>query len=461
MEHADFSTILLAAGRGVRMQSALPKVLHPVAGDPMVLRILRELRAVSKGEVRVVVGYGENLVRQVVEPTGAVCFRQTDPKGTADAVRSAQPDTLEGAVLILNGDHPLISRQDIKAIYDEFKKDPDAILLATAKLDEPKNYGRIVRHKGELRAIVEAKDASAETLKINEINTGIYMMPAQVLKELLPQINNQNAQKEFYLTDIIELAQAHNINLRTVDVHPRVSQGVNSQLELAAATKHVYAAKAQDLLEKGVILLDPNSTYVEETVQVGSSTVIYPNVFIKGETKIGEFCVLEPGVFLNNVEVASGVQLKAYTYIEGSVIGEKAVLGPIARIRPESDIGPNAKVGNFVELKKTKMGDGAKAGHLTYLGDAEVGARSNIGCGTITCNYAVDRKKYKTIIGEDVFVGSDSQFVAPIRVGDGAIIGSGSTITKDVPADALAVARGKQVTKEGYAKTINEKLNKD
>ncbi len=461
MKLADFSTILLAAGRGVRMQSALPKVLHPVAGDPMILRILREVRKVSDGEVRVVVGYGEQLVRQVVEPTGAVCYRQLDPKGTADAVRSAKPEDLDGAVLILNGDHPLISRQDIQAIYQEFKKDPDSILLATAKLKDPKNYGRIVRHKGELRAIVEAKDASAETLKINEINTGIYMMPASVLKELLPQIKNENAQKEFYFTDIIELAQQNNIKLRTVEVHSRVSQGVNSQIELALATKKVFRAKAKDLLEKGVILIDPKSTFVEEGVEVGPSTVIYPNVFIKGDTKIGEFCVLEPGVFIVNALIGDSVQLKANTYIESSKIGNKAVLGPFARIRPESEIGQNAKVGNFVELKKTKMGEGAKAGHLTYLGDAEIGANTNIGCGTITCNYAVDRKKYKTIIGENVFVGSDTQFVAPIEIGDGAIIGSGSTITKNVPADALAVARGKQINKEGYAKTLADKIKKD
>lgn len=443
------------------MRSALPKVLHPVAGDPMILRILRQVRQVSDGEVRVVVGFGENLVRQVVEPVGAICFRQIDPKGTADAVRSANPENLMGPILILNGDHPLIDKEDIQRIAQEYGKNPNSVLLATAKLKSPGNYGRIVRHKGQLHSIVEAKDASPETLKINEINTGIYMVPAKILNRLLPMIENNNAQKEFYLTDLIELARKEGIEVRTVDVDARVSQGVNSQKELALATRKVFLRKAQDLLDKGVILIDPKSTYVEETVEVGPSTVIYPGVFVKGSTQIGEFCVLEPGVFINNSEIQNGVQVKAYSYVEESLLKQKAIVGPYARIRPDSEVGVEARVGNFVELKKTKLGDGAKANHLTYLGDAEIGARTNIGCGTITCNYAVDRKKYVTKIGEDVFVGSDTQFVAPVDIGDRAIIGSGSTITKDVPADALAVARGKQVVKEGYAKKLKAEKKKD
>lgn len=461
MSKAEFSTILLAAGRGVRMQSALPKVLHPVAGDPMILRILRQVRAVSDGEVRVVVGYGENLVRQVVEPTGAICFRQVDPKGTADAVRAAQPENLLGPLLILNGDHPLIDKQDIQAIYQEFKKDPDCVLLATAELKNPGNYGRIVRHNGELHSIVEAKDASHETLKINEINTGIYMLSAKVLNELLPQVQSNNAQKEFYLTDIIELARQAKMSVRTVAVNPRVSQGVNSQKELALATKKVFYKKAQELLDKGVILIDPKTTYIEESVEIGSSTVIYPGVFIKGKTKIHDFCVLEPGVIINNALIENGVQVKAYSYIEDSTLKEKCIVGPYARVRPESEVGPEARIGNFVELKKTKMGRGSKANHLTYLGDADIGENTNIGCGTITCNYAVDRKKYRTEIGANVFVGSDTQFVAPIKVGDGAIIGSGSTITKNVPENALAVARAKQFTKMDYASKLKDKKTKD
>lgn len=432
------------------MASALPKVLHPVAGSPMVLRVLEQCRKAGAGEVRVVVGFGENLVRQVVEPAGGVCFRQVSQNGTADAVRAAQPETLEGPVLILNGDHPLIEADDIKKVVENFKETAGAITVVTAKLKKPGSYGRIVRSGGDVRAIVEAKDASAETLKINEVNTGIYMLDAKLLNQLLPMVKNQNAQKEFYLTDIISLGLESGIKVHGVKLNSRVAQGVNSQAELSIASRRVYARKVKALQESGVMIVDPRSTYVEDSVTVGASSVIYPGCFLRGRTEIGQFVVLEPNCMIHNAKIADSVQVRAGSYLEDCEVNTKAVLGPYARIRPETIIGAEAHIGNFVELKKVKFGDKAKANHLTYLGDAEVGEGSNIGCGTITCNYAVDRKKYKTIIGKNVFVGSDTQFIAPITVGDNAVIGSGSTITKDVPAQALAVARGKQFIKENY-----------
>lgn len=446
----SFSAIILAAGKGVRMNSSLPKVLHPVAGEPMILRILKQTRLAGAIEARVVVGYGENLVRQVVEPTGAVCMKQVQQNGTADAVRAAQPETLEGPVLIVNGDHPLITADDLRRVLEDFNNSTGQLTLVTAKVKKPASYGRIVRSKGELRAIVEAKDASAETLKINEVNTGIYMVDAGLLTKLLKRVTNNNAQKEFYLTDIISLAIEDKIPVSTVTLNSRVASGVNSQAELAAVTKKIFKRKVEELMTAGVLVLDPATTYIEDDVEIGASSVLYPNVFIKAGTRLGPFCVVEPGCFLQKVTAEEGVHLKAHSHMEDCVIRARAVVGPFARIRPETEIGRDARVGNFVEMKKVKFGDGAKAGHLTYLGDADIGEGTNIGCGTITCNYAADKKKYKTTIGKNVFVGSDTQFVAPIHVGDEAIIGSGSTITKDVPAKALAVARGKQIVKENY-----------
>lgn len=435
------------------MASALPKVLHPVAGSPMILRIIEQCRAAGASEIRVVVGFGEALVRQVVEPTGAFCHRQTDQKGTADAVRSADPASLSGPVLILNGDHPLIEADDIKKIVENFRNSPKGITLVTAKLKVPGNYGRVIRQNDQVRAIVEAKDSSAETLKVKEVNTGIYMLEASLLNELLPKIKNENAQKEFYLTDIISLSIAKGLVVTGYAADKRVASGVNSQVELAAATRRVFQRKARQLLDAGVMIIDPKTTYIEDSVQVGASCVIYPGCFLKGRTTVGQFAVLEPNCFLNNARVADSVQIRAGSYLEDCEIKSKAHVGPYARLRPGTVIGKDAHVGNFVEMKNVNFGEGAKAGHLTYLGDADVGAATNIGCGTITCNYAVDKKKYRTSIGKNVFVGSDSQFIAPVTIGDNAVIGSGSTITKDVPAQALAVARGRQIIKENYVST--------
>jgi bifunctional UDP-N-acetylglucosamine pyrophosphorylase / glucosamine-1-phosphate N-acetyltransferase len=450
-----FSVIILAAGKGVRMQSSLPKVLHPVAGKPMISRIVEQAKVAGAKEIRVIVGYGENLVRQVVEPAGGHCFKQNEQKGTADAVRSARPDTLEGPVMILNGDHPLVDSADIKRVCEDYANSSGGITLVTAKLKKPGAFGRIIRDAGELKAIVEARDASKETLKIREINTGIYMLDAALLNELLPRITNDNAQGEFYLTDIISLAIENQIPVSTITLGSHVAAGVNSQLDLARATKKCFLRKAIKLMESGVIMIDPHQTYIDDAVQIGASSVIYPGAYIRA-SRIGSYCVIEPNAFINGVTIEDSVQILAGSHLEGCVIRTKAVVGPYARIRPESDIGSDARIGNFVELKKVKFGAGAKANHLTYLGDAEIGENTNIGCGTITCNYAIDRKKYKTKIGKDVFVGSDSQFVAPVEVGDGAIIGSGSTITKNVPANALAVARARQIVKENFVKKSKE-----
>ena len=436
------------------MKSSLPKVLHPVAGLPMISRIVTQARVAGAKDVRVVLGYGEALVRQIIEPLGAHGFKQIEQRGTADAVRAAQPETLEGPVMILNGDHPLIEASDLRRLVEDFSNSAKGISLVTATLKKPGSFGRIIRQGGDVKAIVEAKDASSDTLKIREVNTGIYMLDAKLLNRFLPMIKNDNAQGEYYLTDIIRLAIEEKLPISPVRLGAHVAVGVNSQLDLAKASKKAYLRKAQRLMDEGVVMIDPATNYIDEQVEIGASTVIYPGVFVRGGSRIGSFCVLEPNVFINTSVLEDGVQILAGSHLEGCVVRSKAVVGPYARIRPDTDIGSEAKVGNFVEMKKVKFGAGAKASHLTYLGDAEIGENTNIGCGTITCNYAVDHKKYKTKIGKNVFVGSDTQFVAPIEIGDDAIIGSGSTITKNVPAGALAVARGKQFIKENFAAHI-------
>ena len=445
------TAVVLAAGQGTRMKSPLPKVLHPVAGTPILVRVIQALREVGATEIRIVVGHQENLVRQVVEPLGVSCFRQTEQKGTAHAVLSAQIDDIDGDVLILNGDHPLLTGKNLTPFVEEFRSGKASLALATCELTEPGHYGRIVRQKSEVRAIVEAKDASADTLAIREVNTGIYLVRAELLKKLLPQIRNQNAQGEYYLTDLVELAATVPGQVLGLKVPDELGWGVNTQAELAEASRRVFQRKRDALMASGVLFIDPLNTYVEDSVQVGEATVLYPGVFLKGRTRLGRFVVVEPHCMIMDSEIGDSVEIKAGSYIERSRVHTKATLGPYARLRPETEIGEEAHVGNFVEMKKVRFGARSKAGHLAYLGDADVGTDTNIGCGTITCNYAVDRKKYKTEIGNHVFVGSDSQFIAPVRIGDGAVIGSGSTITKDVPDKALAVARSRQIVKENYS----------
>ncbi len=446
----DFSTIILAAGKGTRMKSPLPKVLHPVAGWPMISRTIKALNDVGSNSIRVIVGHGENLVRQVIEPLGATAFRQAEQLGTGHAVQCAEPSSLSGTVLIMNGDHPLISAADIKVLIKEFVNSNAKLAVVTAKVKKPGSFGRIVRSHGQLKAIVEAKDASHETLKINEINTGIYIVESDLLNKLLPQLQNNNSQNEFYITDIVSAAADGGEDVTAILSPTRVAFGVNSQKELAVANKYIYRKKTESLMEAGVILLDPSTTYVEEGVTIGAGTVVYPGNFIRTGTKIGEMCIIEPNCYLYKAVIEDGVHIKSQCYFEEVKISSKAVVGPFARLRPGTSIGKEAKVGNFVEMKKVEFKAGAKASHLTYLGDAIVGEEANIGCGTITCNYAVDKKKYVTKIGKGAFIGSDTQFIAPIEIGEGAVIASGSTITKNVPDGALAVARGKQFIKENY-----------
>ncbi len=461
MNPKEFSVVVLAAGKGTRMKSPLPKVLHPVAGVPIIKKVIDAARGAGAGEVRVVVGYGEALVRKVVEPLRVTCFPQQSQRGTADAVRSADPTSLQGTVMICNGDHPLIEAADFAGILREFAETQASLAVVSAELKAPGSMGRIVRHKGDLRAIVEAPDASSETLKIREVNAGIYVVNADALNRYLPEIQDHNAKNEFYLTDIVSLAIEAGEKVVAIKARKQVAAGVNTQGELARATRALFARKNRALMDAGVLMIDPRSIYVEDDCEVGPATVIYPGAYLRGKTSVGAYCVIEPNCYLAHTRVEDGAQIKANSHLESAVVRAKASVGPFARLRPGTEIGTEAHVGNFVEMKKVKFGARSKAGHLTYLGDATVGEDVNIGCGTITCNYAPDRQKYRTVIGDRAFVGSDTQFVAPVEIGADAVIGSGSTITKDVPPKALAVARGKQVVKENWVSKTPAPVSED
>lgn len=432
------------------MKSPLPKVLHPVVGQPMVGRVLNAAKAAGAKELRVVVGHGESLVRRVVEPFGATAFHQKEQKGTADAVMAADPGSMKGLVLILSGDTPLIEASDLQKIISEFNDLRADVAVVTAELKNPGSLGRIVRQKGELRAIVEAADAGADTLKIREINSGTYIAKASVLTGLLEQVKPNNSKGEYYLTDIISIGIEDGLKVAAIKARPAMAYGVNTQEELARASRVVFTRNRKKQMEAGVVMIDPTTVYIEDDVIIGGGTVIYPGVYVRGATRIGNYCVLEPGVHIISSSISDSTHIKAGCYFENAVVGEKVQIGPYARLRPETLIGREAHIGNFVEMKKTTFGARSKAGHLTYLGDAKVGEDVNIGCGTITCNYAADRKKYETVIGNGAFVGSDVQFVAPVTIGEGAVIGSGSTITENVPAKALALARGRQVNKPDW-----------
>ncbi|MBL7556283.1 MAG: bifunctional UDP-N-acetylglucosamine diphosphorylase/glucosamine-1-phosphate N-acetyltransferase GlmU [Bdellovibrionaceae bacterium] len=449
-KEVPFTAIILAAGKGTRMNSALPKVLHPVAGKPMISRVIASCKKSGISDIRVVVGHGSSLVKTVLEPEGVTFYEQKQQLGTADAVRSAQPETIDGNIIILNGDHPMIESHDIEGFIRDFKEQKLDIGLVTTILKEPGDFGRVVRNGGELYAIVEAKDASAEAKKIKEVNTGIYLTRAAILNLLLPEVKNENQKKEYYLTDIISLGIEERKKVKTIPGAKNVSMGVNNQVELAKATKLVFKGHMKKLLENGVMIIDPKNTYIEETVEVGPGTIIYPGSYLKGKTTIGKFCMIETNTFIVDTTIEDSVQIRSGSYLESSIIRAKCSIGPYARIRPDSELAEDVHIGNFVEVKKSKLGKHTKAAHLAYIGDAEIGESTNIGCGTIFVNYMPNKSKHKTKVGDNCFIGSDVQLIAPIEIGSGATLGAGSVITKSVPANALAVTRATQIVKENY-----------
>ena len=457
------AAILLAAGQGTRMKSALPKVLHPVCGLPMVSWTVQAAQAAGASRIVVVVGHGRAQVEAALRARfgDAVEFAvQSEQRGTGHAVACAM-ETLagfEGEVAILCGDSPLLEAGALEALRAA-RRAPGAgpVAVLTGELDDPTGYGRILRDAGgRVIGIREHKDATAEERAIREWNAGVYVVDAAFLRRALPNLSPRNAQRELYLTDIVEAARDEGFAV-AVRWSAESVIGVNDRAQLAEVEAVMRRRIARRLGESGVTVRDPATAYVEADVTVEPDAVLEPNVTLRGRTHIGAGARIDVGCVLDDVRVAQGALLKPYTVAHRSRIGEGAQVGPFSHLRPDTDLGPETHVGNFVELKKTSMGRGSKANHLAYLGDGIVGEKVNVGAGTIFCNYD-GFQKHTTVLEDGSFIGSDSQLVAPVRIGKGAYVATGTTVTRDVPDDALAVGRVKQSNKEGYASRLRAKL---
>ena len=455
MTETAVHVVVLAAGKGTRMRSALPKALHGVNGRPMLSHVIATARSTKPASIIVVLGHKAETVRAAYVDDPSVQFVVQEPQlGTGHALLQALP-RLEGAqgdVLLLYGDVPLLSPTTVAALLTRHRADHAAATVLTAEIDQPFGYGRIVRQDGAIVRIVEERDATPAERAIKEINAGIYALALEPLAESIAALAPQNAQGEYYLPDLIGIYRRRGLGVSTLTVRSADEiRGVNSRRELAEVTRLVRNAKIEELLAAGVTLIDPATTYVEADVEVGADTVLHPNVYLEGRTVIGAACEVHAGTRLVNATVGDRVTIRNYCVIADSTVESDAVLGPFAHLRPGSVVRSEAHVGNFVELKKATLGRKSKASHLTYLGDATIGDNVNIGAGTITCNYD-GKDKHLTVIGDGAFIGSDSQLIAPVTVGKGAYVAAGSSITDDVPDEALAITRGRQVNKEGWAR---------
>jgi len=451
--HAPLTVLLLAAGQGTRLKSKTIKLLHPVAGQPMVTWVARAARALRPSRTVAVVGFQGDRVQAALEGLCDAFAVQAEQRGTGHAVTQAA-GALRGArgpLLIVNGDLPNLEPSTLRALVALQRRSKAVLALVTTDVDDPTGYGRIVRDaKGRVIRIVEHKDATPAQRSIREINCGIYCADPSVLMATLKQLRPNNAQGEYYLTDAVHALIARGeavVALKHAD--PYEALGVNTRAELAEAGAILYARKAAELQEAGVTLLDPSRTWIDPRAKIGRDTVLYPDVILEGNCAIGEDCIIRSGSRLANMVLGRGVEVKDHCVLQDSRIGDAAQLGPFAHLRPGSVLEANARVGNFVELKKTRLGKGSKAPHLAYLGDAEIGPGCNIGAGTITCNYD-GVNKHQTTLGPGVFVGSDSQLVAPVTLGEGAYVAAGTTVTEDVPPGALALSRVRQLNMEGW-----------
>jgi bifunctional UDP-N-acetylglucosamine pyrophosphorylase / glucosamine-1-phosphate N-acetyltransferase len=453
----NLEVIILAAGLGKRMKSSTIKILHRAAGRPIVDYVLDLAGEVSSRPPVMVIGHQRDAVQQAIGDRARYAIQEPQ-LGTGHAVLQAADLIAVKTVLILSGDVPLTRPETLRLLIDQHRSEKNALTVLTMKPDDPALYGRVVRDDmGAVARIVEAKDASDEEKKIDEVNAGIYVFEADDLFDNLRGLSPNNAQGEYYLTDLI--AVLRNAGKRVgavVAPDPIEAVGVNSRAELATVEAEIQRRVVAKLMADGVTFRNPRTVVIDSTVTIGADSVVYPYVTIEGKTTIGARCVIEPGVHIVNVTVGDDVHLKTGTVAEDAAIENDATVGPYAHLRPGTRLGKDVKIGNFVETKKAVFGDGAKASHLSYIGDAEVGADANIGAGTITCNYDGVNKN-KTIIEDGAFIGSDTQLVAPVRVGKGAYVGAGSTITKDVPPESLALSRTPQRNIEGWAKNRRKK----
>jgi bifunctional UDP-N-acetylglucosamine pyrophosphorylase/glucosamine-1-phosphate N-acetyltransferase len=448
--------VILAAGMGKRMQSALPKVLHPLAGKPLLGHVIDTARSLSPGRLCVIYGHGGDAVPSAFQAADLSFAKQEPQLGTGHAVMQALPFIDDGApTLILYGDVPLTTAASLQRLLEAAGSDKVGILTIT--LDKPTGYGRIVRENGKIVRIVEQKDASEAERAIGEINTGIIVAPTAQLRQWLATLSNNNAQGEYYLTDIIGRAVADGVEV--VSAQPddvAETLGVNSKVQLAELERVHQRNVAHALLERGVMLFDPARLDVRGSLECGRDVSIDVNCVFEGKVEIADGAVIGANCVIKNARIGAGAHIKAFTHIEDAVVGPNSQIGPYARLRPGTDLAADVHIGNFVEVKNSQIAAGSKANHLAYVGDADIGSRVNIGAGVITCNYD-GANKFRTIIEDDVFVGSDTQLIAPVRVGKGATIGAGTTLTKDAPADQLTLSRAKQLSLPGWQRPVKIK----
>ena len=443
--------VILAAGQGTRMKSKLYKVLHSVCGKPMVLHVLEQVASLNAKEIVTVVGHGAEKVKtELGDRTGYAL--QTEQLGTAHAVMQAESllEGKQGTTIVICGDTPLIKAETMESLIQQHESTGAKASVLTAYLEDPTGYGRIIRNaEGFVEKIVEHKDASEEERQVKEINTGTYCFDNEALFQALKNVSNDNVQGEYYLPDVIEILKSQGelvTAYQTDDFEETL--GVNDRVALSQAEKIMKRRINEMHMRNGVTIIDPEQTYIGADVKIGADTILYPGSILKGNTTIGSDCVIGPSSEIENCEVGDGTVLRQSVAVD-SQIGKGVTIGPFAHIRPQSQISDEVRVGNFVEIKKSVIGKGSKASHLGYIGDAEIGEGVNFSCGSITVNYD-GKNKFKTTIGDHAFIGCNSNLIAPVEIGKGAMIAAGSTINKDVPGNALSIARSRQVNKEDY-----------
>lgn len=444
----NVAAVILAAGKGTRMKSKLVKVLHPAAGRPMICWPVDAARSAGSEKIVLVVGHQSEAVKACFKADSDIsCALQAEQLGTGHAVACTREALagFNGTVLILCGDTPLLRGETLARLVEQHRFNKATVTVLTAVLDNPFGYGRVIRNEaGQVSAIVEQKDATTEQQAVCEINSGIYCMEAGFLFDHIDKLDSNNAQGEFYLTDLIRIANRMGETCMAVLAEDADEiMGVNDRAQLAVASRILRRRINHGLMVSGVSIIDPELTYIDHGVHIASDTTIYPNSYISGDTVIASDCTIETGVSISNCRIGSGCRIKSGSVLEDAELHNDIAVGPMAHLRPGTLLHDHVKIGNFVETKKAVMGTGSKASHLTYLGDAEIGKEVNVGCGTITCNYD-GVNKFRTVIGDGAFIGSDVQLVAPVTIGANALVAAGTTVTAEVPADALAISRVRQ-----------------
>ncbi|MCX8034008.1 MAG: bifunctional UDP-N-acetylglucosamine diphosphorylase/glucosamine-1-phosphate N-acetyltransferase GlmU [Thermodesulfovibrio sp.] len=450
--------VILAAGLGTRMKSKLPKILHKIFDIPIIDYVIDAAKSINPENIFVVLNPSITKLTEHLSKNDIKFVFQNEPKGTAHALLSALPYLKSNKILILNGDTPLIRKETLANFIDLFDKNSLDMGILSFHSKREHSYGKILRDKdGNIKRIVEITDSSEEEKHISEANSGVYVLNKNHIAELVKEVKENPLKGEYYLTDIVEIAVKKG---KKIEAYPLANEdeliGINTRSELSLAIKYLRDRIINDWMDKGVTFYDPQSVWISPKVSIGADTIIYPCVFLEGDTKIGQSCVIYQGVRLKNCTVEDNVEIKDYTVAENAHIKDGSKIGPFAHLRAETVIGRECRIGNFVEVKKSTIGDGTKAAHLSYLGDAQIGKNVNIGAGTITCNYD-GRKKHKTIIEDNVFIGSDTQLIAPVKINKDAYVGAGSTITKEVPEGSLAISRTPQKTIKDWVKKRREK----